>query len=80
MWMGGFVPFGYEKRERKLVVNDAEAAIVRLIFQRYLEQRVCRLQRFSGPTSPIEPGPRPMLRLSPCHDKSRELLSGIRIP
>ena len=43
MWMGGFVPFGYEKRERKLVVNDAEAAIVRLIFQRYLELRSVRL-------------------------------------
>ncbi len=43
MWMGGFVPFGYEKRGRDLVVNDAEAAIVRLIFQRYLELRSVRL-------------------------------------
>ena len=43
MWMGGFVPFGYEKREHKLVVNDAEAASVRLIFQRYLELRSVRL-------------------------------------
>jgi len=43
MWMGGFVPFGYEKRERKLVVNEAETAIVRLIFQRYLELRSVRL-------------------------------------
>jgi site-specific DNA recombinase len=43
MWMGGFVPFGYEKRNHKLVVNDAEAATVRLIFQRYLELRSVRL-------------------------------------
>src|SRR5271167_2396127 len=43
MWMGGFVPFGYEKRERKLVVNETEAATVRLIFQGYLELRSVRL-------------------------------------
>ena len=43
MWMGGFVPFGYEKRGRDLVVNDAEAAIVRLRFQRSLELRTVRL-------------------------------------
>ena len=37
MWMGGPVPLGYDVRDRKLVVNDTEAATVRLIFQRYLE-------------------------------------------
>jgi len=37
MWMGGFVPFGYEVRDRKLVVNDAEAASVRMIFERFVE-------------------------------------------
>ena len=36
MWMGGPVPLGYDVRERKLVVNDAEAATVRHIFERYL--------------------------------------------
>jgi hypothetical protein len=36
MWMGGTVPLGYEVKDRKLVVNAAEAARVRLIFQRYL--------------------------------------------
>jgi DNA invertase Pin-like site-specific DNA recombinase len=36
MWMGGFVPLGYDVKDRKLVVNDAEAATVRLIFARYL--------------------------------------------
>jgi DNA invertase Pin-like site-specific DNA recombinase len=36
MWMGGVVPLGYTVRERKLVVNQAEAATVRHIFQCYL--------------------------------------------
>ena len=26
MWMGGFVPLGYEVRDRKLIINEAEAA------------------------------------------------------
>src|SRR4051794_19872954 len=36
MWMGGVVPLGYRVQERKLVVDEAEAATVRLIFDRYL--------------------------------------------
>ena len=36
MWMGGPVPLGYDVRDRKLVINDAEAATVRHIFERYL--------------------------------------------
>ncbi|WP_231639091.1 recombinase family protein [Sphingomonas profundi] len=35
MWMGGPVPLGYDVVERKLVVNEAEAETVRLIFERY---------------------------------------------
>jgi hypothetical protein len=35
MWMGGFVPMGYDVRDRKLVVNAAEAATVRMIFERF---------------------------------------------
>ncbi|MFN4282323.1 MAG: recombinase family protein [Alphaproteobacteria bacterium] len=37
MWMGGFVPLGYDVKERKLVVNEAEAALVRRIFERFLQ-------------------------------------------
>src|SRR5476651_1126734 len=37
MWMGGTTPFGYDVRERRLVVNEAEADSVRLMFGRYLE-------------------------------------------
>jgi len=33
MWMGGPVPLGYEVRDRKLVVNEAEAMRVRRIFE-----------------------------------------------
>jgi site-specific DNA recombinase len=35
MWMGGFVPLGYDVNDRKLVVNDGEASIVRMIFERF---------------------------------------------
>jgi hypothetical protein len=41
MWMGGFVPLGYDVRDRKLVVNDAEAALVRRIFQGFVETESC---------------------------------------
>ena len=37
MWMGGYVPLGYEVQDRKLVINDREAATVRLIFERFLK-------------------------------------------
>src|SRR5687767_8695929 len=36
IWVGGIVPFGYEVRDRKLVVREDEAATVRLMFERYL--------------------------------------------
>ncbi|RAI46181.1 recombinase family protein [Rhodoplanes roseus] len=37
MWMGGFVPLGYDVKDRKLVVNKAEAATVCMIFQRFIK-------------------------------------------
>ncbi len=36
MWMGGSVPLGYEVKDRGLVINDSEAAKVRLIYAQYL--------------------------------------------
>jgi DNA invertase Pin-like site-specific DNA recombinase len=36
MWMGGLPPLGLDARDRKLVVNDAEAETVRHIFRSYL--------------------------------------------
>jgi DNA invertase Pin-like site-specific DNA recombinase len=43
MWMGGNVPLGYDARGRRLVVNEAEAKTVRLIFEQYLELGCVRL-------------------------------------
>src|SRR3981189_1576205 len=37
LWVGGVVPLGYEVKDRKLIVNEEEAATVRLIFSRYLD-------------------------------------------
>src|SRR5450759_2604044 len=37
MWMGGNVPLGYDVKDRKLIVNEIEAATVQLIFRRYAE-------------------------------------------
>ncbi len=36
IWVGGVVPMGYRVEDRKLLVEEAEAATVRLIFERYL--------------------------------------------
>jgi site-specific DNA recombinase len=37
MWMGGTVPLGYDIQDRKLIVNQAEAATIRKIYGLYLE-------------------------------------------
>jgi DNA invertase Pin-like site-specific DNA recombinase len=37
MWMGGFIPLGYDVKDRKLVVNQTEAATVRMIFERFIK-------------------------------------------
>ena len=50
MWMGGIPPLGYDVVDRKLVVNSAEAELVRLVFDRFLRigsatklaQELCR--------------------------------------
>ena len=36
MWMGGVVPLGYEVRDRKLAIKDAEAATVRMMFVQFV--------------------------------------------
>jgi site-specific DNA recombinase len=35
MWMGGWAPLGYDIKDRKLIVNEAEAELVRAIFARF---------------------------------------------
>jgi len=39
MWTGGSVPLGYDVVNKKLMVNDAEAALVRELFDLYLEYK-----------------------------------------
>src|SRR3974390_273351 len=47
MWMGGSVPLGYDANERTLVINPAEAATVRTIFDQFLRLgSVQRLQQW----------------------------------
>ena len=68
MWMGGNVPLGYDVKDRKLTVNETEAATVRLIFRRYAELgSVARARAITAPTkaspvsSPTTPSkPRPI--------------------
>jgi site-specific DNA recombinase len=42
MWMGGLPPLGYDAKDRKLVVNEAEAETVRHIYRRYVRLRSVR--------------------------------------
>ena len=36
IWMGGVTPFGYEVRDRQLIIHDEDAQAVRLIFDSFL--------------------------------------------
>ena len=45
MWMGGVPPLGYLGQDRKLVMIDSEAEIVRSIFRRYAELGSVQLLR-----------------------------------
>src|SRR5215212_4420326 len=37
LWVGGMAPLGYDTKDRKIIVNEAEAERVRDIFQGYLK-------------------------------------------
>src|SRR6185312_428887 len=37
LWVGGMAPLGYDAKDRKISINEAEAQTVRAIFRRYLE-------------------------------------------
>jgi DNA invertase Pin-like site-specific DNA recombinase len=37
MWMGGYVPLGYDLKDRKLIVNEREAAVVRRVFEGFIK-------------------------------------------
>lgn len=42
-WMGGWTPLGYEVRDRKLFVHEADAERVRAIFQRFTQLKSATL-------------------------------------
>jgi len=38
-WTGGYIPLGYDVKDHRLVINEAEAEVVRELFSSYLETR-----------------------------------------
>jgi Recombinase len=64
LWMGGKIPLGYDVRDRKLMVNEAEAERVRRIFEGFAEigsgTTLTRMLRAEGITTksgkPIDKG------------------------
>jgi site-specific DNA recombinase len=39
LWMGGYTPLGYEVKDRKLIIEEKDAEIIRRIFTRFTEVR-----------------------------------------
>jgi DNA invertase Pin-like site-specific DNA recombinase len=60
LWMGGYVPLGYEPDGRTLEINEAEAETVRTVFRLYLELGTVRKVKVEadrlGLTSKVRPG------------------------
>jgi DNA invertase Pin-like site-specific DNA recombinase len=78
MWMGGIVPFGYRAHDRKLLIDEANAAQVLRIFNRYLELRSVQvLELNAAGASAIAPAPRSM-RPRPKQQKSPPLTAAAR--
>ncbi len=52
MWMGGNPPLGYDVIERKLIINEAEAGLVTLIFKTFVRTRsiiqTCEILNYKG--------------------------------
>src|ERR1700682_1362856 len=42
MWMGGWVPLGYDRKDRTLTINELEAKTVRTIFELFLKLKNIR--------------------------------------
>jgi site-specific DNA recombinase len=42
-WMGGWTPLGYEVRDRKLIIHEADATRVRAIFRRFVQLKSATL-------------------------------------
>lgn len=37
LWMGGTPPLGYDAKEKKLIINEEEAKVIKHIFERFIE-------------------------------------------
>lgn len=47
MWMGGCTPLGYQKKDKKLIIEKESAETVKLIFDKYLEcKSVMKLKEY----------------------------------
>ena len=58
MWMGGLTPLGYDCREKKLIINDAEAETVRRLFALYLDLKNVRLVKAEADRLELRTKPR----------------------
>ena len=58
IWMGGLPSLGYDVKNRRLIINEAEAKTVRHIFQRYTELKSVRLLKAELDTLGIVSKPR----------------------
>ena len=58
MWMGGTVPLGYDAKDRKLVINKAEARTVVDIYRRYLRLKSVRALQVELDAAGIRSKPR----------------------
>ena len=36
MWMGGYIPIGYDLKDRRLIINEDEAKIIRILFKIFI--------------------------------------------
>lgn len=79
MWMGGTVPLGYRVENRKLVVHESEAGIVRFLFRRYLELKSVRAlsqeAKVRGLVDALEKTDSPVRLRSFCRGNLYHLLS-----
>ena len=70
MWMGGPLPLGYDVRDRLLVINETEAALVRRIFDDFVTVRSATLMAKAygaqGVVSPRAANPSPSRPSTRC--------------
>ena len=73
LWMGGVVPLGYRLDGRKLLVDEGEAATVRLIFSLYLQLGSVRALQRELKRRDIRTRVRAALNLAKAHPRLRPL-------